>query len=180
MVKKAKDKKTGKIVEYMAFTPEDIPEIEKWSNAKFTFDEKKQLFYLTKDAAPYDWVVEKFDYIAKSEDGSLGVLSPELFLGSFKKFEEDDVIDAKLAENPEMRAQIENAVADYQAQAKVKAQKEFSLIPELEELLRYFEDAQHIILDNDPEKEQMRKDAATDALYNFCRGLVIGAKIARQ
>lgn len=180
MVKKAKDKKTGEIVEYMVFVPEDIPEIEKWADGKFEyFDDDRH--YVFKRGSCSDYLV-RFEYMVKFKGNQIVIFEPKDFIKKFDKIDngEPDAFDKALEEHPDINLKIEHAVVDYQAKSKVKAQKEFRLIPELEELLRYFEDAQHIILDNDPEKEQMRKDAATDALYNFCRGLVIGAKIARQ
>lgn len=177
MVNKAKDKKTGEIVEYMVFVPEDFPAIGKWANIDEIETTGMEGFY---NFAGHGFVynnVPKFSYLVKRDNGDLAIFDVNHFQECFEKIE-PDAFDKALEEHPEIQARIENAVKDYENE--IRTERAFYLIPELESVLRFFEESQSIRLGETAEQEQARRENGIEALYNFCRGLVIGAKIARQ
>lgn len=175
-----KAKRKIETVEYIVFDKNNIAEAEEFTKSKITFSKKfssKEFDVFVIDSGIDQKHIHNFDIITKDEKGVINIWEYTTFIKFFEKFD-PDAIDKALEEHPEIQAPIADAVKDYENE--IRAEREFYLIPELESVIRFFEESQSTRLSETAEQEQARNEKGIEALYNFCRGLVIGAKIARH
>lgn len=156
-------------VEYIIFIHEEIDKAEEFSGHKIRCDEESQSYFM--NFGYYETKVNDNDVISKDENGKIHIWEYPEFIKFFDKIDP--------SENNDKKTVAERITEAFQTAIEPAPKEKFFFIPELETTLDFFEMTRTQEPDESPEDFERRKNAGTSALAQFCRGLLVGAKLSR-
>lgn len=156
-------------VEYIIFDKENVSRAEEFSGHKIRCDEESQSYFM--DFGYYETKVNDNDVISEDENGKIHIWEYPEFIKFFDKIDP--------SENAAKKTAAERITEAFQTAIEPAPNEKFLFIPELETTLDFFMDMQNEQPYEDPKAFEARKQSGINALVDFCRGLLVGAKLSR-
>lgn len=156
-------------VEYIIFSHDEIDKAEEFTGQEITYSEESGTYDI--NFGYYQMCVFDHDVISKDETGKINIWKYQDFTKLFEKFDP--------SKNNAKKTAAERITEAFQTAIEPAPKEKFFLVPELETTLDFFKMTRIQEPDESPEDFERRKNAGTSALAQFCRGLLVGAKLSR-
>ena len=156
-------------VEYIIFIHEEIDKAEEFTGQQITYSEESGTYDI--DFGYYQMCVFDHDVISKDKTGKIQIWKYPEFAKLFEKFDP--------SENNAKKTAAERITEAFQTAIEPAPKEKFFFVPELESTLDFFMHTQNEQPFEDPKAFEARKQSGINAIADFCRGLLVGAKLSR-